>query len=550
MPREGKMKSRIVSCVSAMTLFPLAMPVRLDAQERQERKQRTHRYEFIDLDTFGGPTSYINSAASQGASNQINRRGATVGASATAIPSPPNTNVSICEGFLGAVPFVFHAFKWQDGVVTDLGTLPGPDNCSVATSMNARGEIIGYSENGATDPLTGIREIRAVLWKDGEIKDLGTFGGNHSLVGRINNRGQIAGDSLNATPDSFSLYDRVILNSPNGTQTHAFLWQNGRKRDLQTLGGPDAQGFLLNEAGQVAGPSYTNSTPNPTTGLPTLNPFLWDDGRMIDLGTLGGAYGLPTALNNRGQVIGYSSLAADPGACFSPGPGSPHCDPFLWSEGKLIDLSTETIGGNPITANAINDAGEIVGLACFPTGTCGAYLWRNGTAIDLGALPRDCYAEGIAINSRGQVVGDSHSCDGSTHSFLWHNGSMIDLTTFAPSGSGLQMVNVAAINDRGKIAGDEVPPSCGGGPTPTQGEAGFCGHAYVLLPCEDDEMDSSGCRSDDDADRNATSQSNAKSVPRAQTTAPQANLTPSEIKDRARAFLANRNRGFRGFPKN
>jgi hypothetical protein len=124
------------------------------------------------------------------------------------------------------------------------------------------------------------------------------------------------------------------------------------------------------------------------------------------------------------------------------------------------------------------------------------------------------------------------------------------LTTFAPSGSGLQMVNVVAINDRGEIAGDEVPPSCGGGPTPTQGEAGFCGHAYVLLPCEDDEMDSSGCRSDDDADRNATSQSNAKSVPQAQTTAPQANLTPSEIKDRARAFLANRNRGFRGFPKN
>ena len=81
-----------------------------------------------------------------------------MGAAATPIPSPGNSNTSICEGIDGNTPFVFHAFKWQDGVVTDLGSLPGPDNCSVATSINEDGEITGYSENGLTDPLTGIRE--------------------------------------------------------------------------------------------------------------------------------------------------------------------------------------------------------------------------------------------------------------------------------------------------------------------------------------------------------------------------------------------------------
>jgi probable HAF family extracellular repeat protein len=272
-----------------------------------------------------------------------------------------------------------------------LGALPpAADNCSEAQGVNGRGEIVLQSENGIMDPLTGIDEIRAVLWKDGKIKNLGTFGGNNSLANQINGGGQIAGAALNTVPDPFSIYYFLFLGASDGTETRAFLWENGHKQDLGTLGtGNDAVATFVNERGQVAGFSYTNSTPNATTGFPTMDPFLWTkDAGMIDIGTLGGVLGSPNGLNNRGQVIGTSSIAADSGACLDT--INPNCHSFLWDDGKLIDLTAQS-GGIIVAANAINHAGEIVGLECLPSGACGGYLWSKGRITDLGVLPGDCF---------------------------------------------------------------------------------------------------------------------------------------------------------------
>ena len=83
-------------------------------------------------------------------------------------------------------------------------------------------------------------------------------------------------------------------------------------RDLGTLGGPDSVAWFVNERGQVAGQSYINSIPNPTTGFPTVDPFfIADDGKMVDVGSLGGTSSILVGLNNRGQMTGTMTLAGD-----------------------------------------------------------------------------------------------------------------------------------------------------------------------------------------------------------------------------------------------
>ncbi|MBZ5616841.1 MAG: hypothetical protein LAO23_22795 [Acidobacteriia bacterium] len=439
----------------------------------QELKPSHSHYKAVQIPTFGGPESYINPQSVFGSPTQINSRGTAVGAAATAIAPISTSNGFVCFGTGGNVPFVFHAFKWLDGTTTDLGTLAGDAECSEATSINAKGQIVGTSEKDEIDPIINLKQIRAVLWQNGEIKNLGTFGGNHSGAAANNNRGQVVGYAMNAIPDPFSFIDFLFNGVSTGTQTRAFLWENGELQDLGTLGGPDAAAFALNERGQVAGGSYVSSTPNPDTGIPTIHPFLWENGEMTDLGSLGGTDGVVTALNNRGQVIGASNLAGDQTA-----------DPFLWDRGKLIDLYISTTGGNVITANAMNDAGQIVGGADF-SNTGGspfsAVLWNNGVATNLGTLSGDCFSEASVINSKAQVVGRSFNCDTfEDRAFLWENGSMIDLNDKVPSDFPLRLTSAVAINERGEIGGFGAPAGCS--------DAEVCGRAFLLIPTgRDDE---------------------------------------------------------------
>jgi probable HAF family extracellular repeat protein len=411
------------------------------------------RYRLVDLGTLGGP----NSSETQEAPF-INNRGLVVGFADTAKIDPNHPGAH-----------VFHAFRWHGGPLTDLGTLPGGLN-SQANWSNTSRTVVGSSENGRTDPLLRTPEGRAVLWRPGgRIADLGTLGGNESFATSVNDHHQVVGLAANAKPDSFSLLGW-------GTQTRAFLWQNGRMRDLGTLGGPDAGASLVNAQGQVAGASYTNSTPLPETGAPELHPFLWQNGAMVDLGTLGGTQGSPTALNNRGQVAGESTLFGD------------HTSrPFLWSRGTLTDLGT--LGGDFGTASWMNDAGEVVGAAS--TGSAlHAFVWRNGHMADLGTVQGDTCSAAHFINASGQVVGTSGDCDGQfeKNGFISDRGGhLINLNSFVPAGSNLTVTDGETINDRGVIAGTGQLPN-----------GDF--HAVVLIPCNGGHEHDNGCLAAGDPD--------------------------------------------------
>jgi len=323
--------------------------------------------------------------------------------------------------------------------MTDLGALPG-NNSSGVFDVNGNGTGVGMSETATTDPYTGWPSDNAVMFKDGRVINLGTLpGGYESQANGINDLGQVSGWASNGTPDPYSSLGW-------GTQARSFIWQNGVMTDIGTLGGPDAVSATLNAVGQITGESYTNSTLNPATGTPTLHPFLWQNGHMRDLGSLGGTVGFANSLNNAGEVVGWSTMAGDQTS-----------HPFLWDGTKLIDLGT--LGGDNATANWINDAGAITGIADLPDGTHHAFLWKNGHMSDLPPADNAPCSNANVIDDPGDVVGNITDCQGTElAAVLWSGGHAYDLNTLvAPS--ALQLISAEYINSQGEIVGHGVLPN-------------------------------------------------------------------------------------------
>ena len=116
------MKPRRLTCIAAITSFAaFTISIQLTAQQSTTTFRRD---KLIDIGTFGGRASYINVSFVLGATNQINNVGIAVGSASTDTPSALLPTKAICGGVDGIVPFVFHAFQWQNGQKKDLGA-PG-----------------------------------------------------------------------------------------------------------------------------------------------------------------------------------------------------------------------------------------------------------------------------------------------------------------------------------------------------------------------------------------------------------------------------------------
>jgi probable HAF family extracellular repeat protein len=222
--------------------------------------------------------------------------------------------------------------------------------------------------------------------------------------------------------------------------------------NLGTLGGTQSVGNAINNTGQVAGFSLA-------TGDPARHAFRYDGtpgagGAMADLGTLGGAGSTGYGINAAGQVAGEAQTTS----------GDYH--PFRWTSGgtggpagnpQMVDLGT--LGGSAGNGYAINSAGQVTGISTT-TGDAEAHAFRtapnaviNPVTDDLGTLG-GTRSIGQAINAAGQVAGLSHTFgDDEEHAFLYtgtpgSGGAMADLGTL-----GGTVSHGNGINDAGQVAG-------------------------------------------------------------------------------------------------
>jgi probable HAF family extracellular repeat protein len=384
---EGLMKTILTSIVASSLLAALAIA------------QPKPRYTVTDLGTLGTG----NNSSGLG----MNNAGWVAGSSNLA-----------AGGF-----FPQHAFLWYGGgPLHDLGTLGGA-NSEAGGLVSGSGEVAIISDTSTYLGPTGEdfcgfgthHQCLGAIWKNGALRALPTLkGGHNGQAYNLNNRGQVIGFSENGTSDPtcspstpFQVFD-----------FEAVIWgPNGEIQELPPLKG-DTVGFAfgINDNGQVVGTSGLCSN----TSLPPLNPsgphaVLWEkDGSPTDLGSLGGTmFNIATSVNNRGDVAGTSQYTD----------GTIHS--FLWTKHSGIQDLGIFPGGVVTVApccNTINDRGEVVGFSIDgTTGNSRAFFWQNGVMYDLNALipaGSPWYLQAAeSINDAGEIVGYG-LINGEIHAFL------------------------------------------------------------------------------------------------------------------------------------
>jgi probable HAF family extracellular repeat protein len=157
-----------------------------------------------------------------------------------------------------------------------------------------------------------------------------------------------------------------------------------------------------------------SASPSPAAGVPGSY-------RVVDLGTLGGDSSFANAINDHGQIVGQYVANAK-------------YHPFLWHRGTVTLLGDPTVAG---AATDINNHGLVVGSSGSH-----AFSWHNGIMTDLGTLGGPTSFDS-AVNDRGQILGMADTTAGDSHAVLWDQGRTVDLGA----------LRVGDINNRGTVVG-------------------------------------------------------------------------------------------------
>jgi probable HAF family extracellular repeat protein len=316
--------------------------------------------------------------------------------------------------------------------LTDLGTLGG--RYSDAYAISDSGNVVGSAN---VYPL-GLRG-HAFTWDGEKMRDL-TNGSiyRHSVAFAVNEQGQIAATAFN-----------------RASRPYAFVWRNGKRQYLGALSANGireslrySRAFDINGQGEVVGTAQASATRD---GALPARAFLWKEGKMRDLGTLGGPYSHALAVSETGLVVGKADLSSGP------------THAFLHDGAQMRDLGVLN-GGNNSLANDINGQGQVVGFSEVGGGILHAFLYNNTEGMrDLGTLEGTEGSIAHAVNDQGTVVGSSYTGgpeEGVRRAVVWLPGKsgprLRDLNELMPSGSGWVLECARGVNNAGQIVGQGI----------------------------------------------------------------------------------------------
>ena len=282
---------------------------------------------------------------------------------------------------------------------------------SDANALNQRGDVVGSYQ------YTGAGAHAYVNFGNGPI-DIGALGPppNFSTANSINGKRQVVGNSTAQTLGA-----------------RGFLYENGTMRDVNVFVPAATTANDINAAGYIVGTYALN-------GGPPRGYLRAPDGSFRDIGTLPFAdpYTVPAAINKHRQVVGRS--------------GGPYQDlnpvshAFLYENGVMRDLGS--LGAWPAAARDINDRGQVTGFASLSSGASHVFLWQKGRMVDLDGRAGVGQSEGTAINKHGHVVGMSDHLG----PFVYRGKKLESLNALLGPNSLYQIFRVDGINDKGQIA--------------------------------------------------------------------------------------------------
>jgi len=326
-----------------------------------------------------------------------------------------------------------------------------------AVGINNLGWISGGSN------LASNATVHAELWVGSQF-DLGTLGGPNSNVAWPNHstKGEIVGiaETADMNPLQEDWSCQAFFFGPDGHICFGFVWKDGVMTPLPTLGGYNSYAAGVNNQGQVVGWAENNfHDPTCVAGKEVLQfeAVIWGP-------DLGNVKQLPpfqsdpdsaaTAINDKGEVVGISGICDVAVGEFS----AQHA--VLWENGTPINLGNLDGGVAWNTPTSINNRSQVAGFVNLPGDQNGAlnpvaFLWTREKGMRQLPLLGDPNALAFDINEQGQVVGQSSLTN--PRAFLYQDGQTTDLNSLniTPNNS-LVLIVAQGVNDSGEIAGTAV----------------------------------------------------------------------------------------------